>query len=134
MQAISESGASSKPMLWLSYILSYVPALFLLMGSAMNIVKPAFVVESTTKMGYSESVIMPIGIALLISTILYLIPRTSVLGTILLTGYLGGAVNTHVHADDGIGLILFPVIFATLLWGGLYLRDARLRALLPIKS
>lgn len=134
MQAISESEASSKPMLWLSYVLSYVPALFLLMGGAMNIVKPAFVVESTTKMGYSESVIMPIGVALLVSTILYLIPRTSLLGAILLTGYLGGAVNTHVRAGDSIGLILFPVIFATLLWGGLYLRDKRLRALIPLKN
>jgi hypothetical protein len=86
-------------------------------------------VETTVKLGYSESVILPLGIVLLVCTVLYLIPPTAVLGAILLTGYLGGAVATHVHAGDGPFEILFPVLFGALLWGGLALRDPRLRAL-----
>jgi hypothetical protein len=77
---------------------------------------------------------MPLGIILLICTILYVIPRTAVLGAILLTGYLGGAVVTHVRAGEGWFPITFPIIFGVFLWGGLYLRDTRLRALIPLRS
>ena len=93
----------------------------------MKLVKPAFVVEATVEMGFSESVILPLGIVLLDCTVLYLVPPTAVLGAILLTGYLGGAVATHVHAGDGRFQALFPVVFGALLWGGLVLRDRRLR-------
>lgn len=134
MQAISQPTSISKPMLWTGRILSGLPALFLLLDGAMKLFKPSFVVEGTVKLGYAESVIIPLGIVLLASTILYLIPRTAVLGAILLTGYLGGAVNTHVRAGEGWFSILFPVFFGVLLWGGLYLRDVRLRALLPLKN
>ena len=75
-----------------------------------------------------------VGIVLVASTILYLIPPTSVLGAILLTGYLGGAVASHVRLGQGMFEILFPVVFGALLWGGLVLRDARLRAVLPWRS
>jgi hypothetical protein len=111
-----------------------LPALFLLADGVMKLAKPAWVVEPTVQLGYSESVIIPLGVVLTACTVAYLIPRTAVLGAILLTGYLGGAVNTHVRAGDGAFAILFPVIFGVLLWGGLYLRDARLRALLPLRS
>jgi hypothetical protein len=97
-------------------------------------VKPAFVVEATVQMGFSENVILPLGIVLLACTVLYLVPATAVLGAILLTGYLGGAVATHVRAGDGPFPVLFPVVFGVLLWGGLVLRDRRLRALLPWRS
>lgn len=90
--------------------------------------------EPTLALGYQESVLIPLGIVLIVCTVLYLIPRTAVLGAILLTGYLGGAVNTHVHARGSLFEILFPVIFGALIWGGLYLRDARLRALIPIRQ
>ena len=122
----------SKGRLWAGRIMSWLPALFLLVDGVMKLFKPAVVVEATVKLGYSESVIVPLGIVLTICTILYLIPRTAVLGAILLTGYLGGAVATHVRVGEGWFSILFPVVFGILLWGGLYLRDTRLPKLIPV--
>ena len=124
----------SKAALWTGYIMSILPALFLLMDGAMKLPKPAFVVEATKELGYPESVIVGLGIVLLACTVLYLIPRTAVLGAILLTGYLGGAVASHLRHGDGAFPVLFPTVFGALLWGGLVLRDARLRALLPLRS
>jgi DoxX-like family len=118
--------------LWAGRFVSGLPALFLLVDGAMKLAKPAIVVETTVKLGYAESVIFPLGIVLLACTSVYVIPRTSVLGAILLTGYLGGAVATHVRAGNGFFTISFPVILGALLWSGLYLRDARLRALIPL--
>jgi len=122
---------SSKAMLWIGWILGGVVALFLLLDGGMKLVKPEPVVEATTKLGYSEAAIVPIGIVLVACTLLYLIPRTAVLGAALLTGYLGGAVATHVRVGHGAFEILFPVVFGIFFWGGLWLRDARLRALMP---
>ena len=119
----------SKKTLWAGRILSALPALFLLVDAIMKLVKPAPVVKATVALGYPESVILPLGIVLLICTVLYLIPRTSVLGAILLTGYLGGAVATHVRIGSGAFPLVFPLILGTLLWGGLSLRDERLRSL-----
>jgi len=133
MQTDSQTPVS-KTTLWIGRIVSGLPALFLLVDGAMKLVKPAVVVDATTKLGYSESVIIPIGILLITCTILYLIPPTSVLGAILLTGYLGGAVATHVRASEGAFPIVFPIIFGALLWLGLYLHDVRLRALIPLRS
>ena len=121
--------AVSKGTLWAGRIISGLPALFLLLDGVMKLFKPAFVVEATVKLGYPENVIIPIGAVLVVCTILYLIPKTSVLGAILLTGYLGGAVATHVRTGESLFSIVFPVIFGVLVWLGLYLRDARLRAL-----
>ena len=120
--------------LWGGRIMSWLPALFLLVDGVMKLFEPAVVVEATVKLGYTENVIVPLGIVLTVCTILYLIPRTAVLGAILLTGYLGGAVATHVRVGGGWFPILFPVIFGVLLWGGLYLRDNRLRTLIPINQ
>lgn len=121
----------SRVAFWAGWILSVLPALFLLLDGAMKLAKPAFVVEATTQMGYAEGVIVPLGIVLLVCTVLYLAPPTAVLGAVLLTGYLGGAVATHVRHGDGPFTFLFPVVFGALLWGGLVLREPRLRALLP---
>jgi hypothetical protein len=110
--------------------MSALPAVFLLVDGAMKLVKPEPVVKATVELGYAEAVILPLGIVLLACTILYLVPRTAVLGAILLTGYLGGAVATHVRAGHGPFEILFPVVFGALLWGGLVLRDDRVRTLL----
>lgn len=134
MQSETQTASISSGRLWAGRIISALPALFLLMDAVMKLVKPAFVVEATVKMGYPESVILPLGIVLLASTVLYLIPRTAILGAILLTGYLGGAVDAHVRAGEGPFPILFPVLFGVLLWLGLYLRDAQLRALIPLRS
>ncbi len=124
----------SKKSLWIGRIVSGLPVLFLLVDGAMKLVKPAVVVEATTKLGYAESLIIPIGVLLIACTILYLIPATSVLGAILLTGYLGGAVATHVRANEAVFPIVFPIIFGALLWLGLYLTDTRLRALIPLRA
>ena len=84
-----------------------------------------------TRFGYPATLATPIGLTLLLSTLLYLIPRTAVLGALLVTAYLGGAVATHVRVGDGS--YLFAVLFGVLAWAGLYLREPRLRALLPLR-
>jgi len=124
----------SKSSLWAGRIVSGLSALFLLLDGVMKLFKPAFVVEATVRLGYSENVIVPIGAVLVICTILYLIPATSVLGAILLTGYLGGAVATHVRVGEGWFPIIFPIVFGILIWLGLYLRNVRLRTLVPLSS
>ena len=134
MQPATESVPVSKAMLWTGRIMGLLPALFLLLDGAMKLVKPEPVVEATVKLGYPESVIVGLGILLLTCTVLYLIPRTAVLGAILLTGYLGGAVASHLRAGDPLFAVFFPVIFGVLLWGSLYLRDGRLRGLIPLRS
>jgi hypothetical protein len=116
------------------YVLSGLPALFLLADGVMKLLKLGFVVAETTRLGYAESTIIPLGLVLVICTLLYLLPTSSVLGAILLTGYLGGAVATHVQLFEGSFKVLFPVIIGAMLWGGLYLRDTRIRALLPLTS
>ncbi|HEV2830010.1 MAG TPA: DoxX family protein [Pyrinomonadaceae bacterium] len=128
----SVNSAVSKRTLWIGRIVSGLLILFLLFDGAMKLLKPAVVVEATVRLGYPETTIVPIGIVLLISTILYAIPRTSVLGAILLTGYLGGAVATHVRVGGTLFEIVFPVIMGVFVWGGLYLRDVRLRRLIPL--
>lgn len=134
MQSGTQTAAVSKKRLWIGRVVSGLPALFLLVDGVAKLIKPPPVVEGTVKLGYSESVILPLGIVLLTCTILYIIPRTAVLGAILLTGYLGGAVATHVRVGDPLFSVLFPVIVGVLLWGGLYLRDDRLRGLIPLRS
>jgi len=124
----------SPTMLWTGRISSGLPALFLLVDGVMKLVKPAVVVEGTVRLGYPETVILPLGIVLIACTVVYLIPRTAVLGAILLTGYLGGAVATHVRVGEGLFPVSFPILLGVLLWGGLYLRDDRLRALIPLRT
>ena len=130
----SDAASASKLRLWAGRIISTLPALFLLIDGVMKLVKPAVVVEATVKLGYQETVIVGLGIVLLACTILYLIPRTAVLGAILLTGYLGGAIATHVRVGDSLFPIIFPLILGAMLWGGLYLRNERLRSLVPVAN
>ena len=129
---MSEVSSRSNAARWTGYVMTILPSLFLLLDGVMKLFKPRFVVEATMQLGYQESAILPIGIILVICTVLYLIPITSVLGAILLTGYLGGAVATHVRASQGSFPIIFPVIIGALIWGGLYFRDHRLRNLIPL--
>jgi hypothetical protein len=129
MQSVAQIGAASKGRFWTGWILTGLPALLLLLDGVMKLVKPAFVVDANLKLGYPENTILPIGVVLLACTILYLIPRTAFWGAILLTGYLGGAVATHVRVADGLFPIVFAIVIAALIWGGLYLRDERLREL-----
>ncbi|HKP88239.1 MAG TPA: DoxX family protein [Blastocatellia bacterium] len=134
MQSSAQTAPVSKKRLWAGRILSALASLFLLFDGVLKLIKPAPVVEGTIRLGYPESVIIGLGIVLLACTVLYMIPRTSVLGAVLLTGYLGGATATHVRVSDQLFAILFPSIVGALIWGGLYLRDARLRALIPLRS
>jgi hypothetical protein len=124
----------SNKQLWTGRILSGLPAAFMLFDGGMKLFKPAPVVKATMQLGYAESVIVGLGIVLLASTLLYLIPRTALLGAVLLTGYLGGAVASNVRAGQPLFNIVFPIVFGVLLWGGLWLRDQRLRVLLPLRQ
>jgi hypothetical protein len=128
-----QNRAISKGALWTGRVLSALVILFLLFDSFMKIARVRAAVEGTVKLGYSESAIVPIGITLLICTILYAIPRTSVLGAVLVTGYLGGAVATNVRASLPLaGYVLFPVYVGVLAWLGLYLRNIQIRRTLPV--
>jgi hypothetical protein len=134
MQLENQTHPTSKGMLWAGRIISTIFTLFMLMDAVMKLIQPEAVVKGTVELGYPQTSILGMGIALLISTVLYAIPRTAVLGAILLTGYLGGAVATHVRVSAGAFTISFPVIFAVMIWLGLFLRDSRLRALIPLRS
>src|SRR5437773_7162491 len=98
-------------------IIAGLATLFMLMDGIMKLFKPAFVVEATVRLGYPESEIVGIGVVLIACTVLYVIPRTSILGAILLTGYLGGAVASNVRAEQGWFNTLFPALFGVLIWG-----------------
>ena len=130
----TQPGSASKKVIWSGYIMSVVPALLLLLDGIMKLMKPAFVVEATVQLGYPERLVRSLGVWLLICTVIYLIRRTAVFGAILLTGYLGGAIATHARVGDPLFTMILPVIFATMLWGGLYLRDKQVRALVPWRS
>jgi DoxX-like family len=124
----------SKTALWTGRIMSTLPVLFLIMDGIMKLVKPESVVKATVQLGYPESVIVGIGVTLLVCVTLYVIPQTSVLGAILLTGYLGGAITSHVRVGNPLFThMLFPVYVALLVWGGLYLREPGLRSLFPLR-
>lgn len=119
--------------LWTGRIISYVPALLLLLDGVAKLFKPEPVVKGTIELGFPESSIVPMGIALVVSVLCYLIPQTSVVGAALLSGYLGGAVCTHVHHGDPVWQIVMPAVFSMILWAGLVLREPRLEILLPWK-
>jgi hypothetical protein len=129
-----ETRAFSKLSLWAGRIASGLATTFLVMDGGMKLFKPAFVVEATTQLGYPESTIIGIGVVLLSCTLLYVIPRTALLGALLLTAYLGGAVASNVRAETAWFNTLFPVAVALVIWGGLWLRDERVRSLTAQKE
>ncbi len=131
MQPDPQTAPVSMKMLWAGYIISALPVLLLLFSGVMKLMKPASVMEGFTHLGYPASFALGIGITEIACAVVYVIPRTSVLGAILLTGYLGGATATHVRVGDPF---FFPIILGVLVWGGLFLRDDRLRTLLPLRS
>ncbi len=114
--------------MWIGRVITFLIISFLLVDSIMKVVKAAQSVEGTTELGWPEGSVQGIGLILLICTALYMIPRTSLLGAILLTGYLGGAVVTMaLHKSS----IIFPSVFGILVWVGLWLRDGQIRRLIP---
>ena len=123
---------TSNGMLWTGRVLTTLIVLFMTMDGVMKLIKPQFVVKETTRLGYPESSIVPIGAAALTGAILYAIPQTSVLGAIILTGFLGGAVATHVRVGEQSWY--FAIIFGIVAWLGVYFRDARVRSLVPFRQ
>jgi hypothetical protein len=134
--ASTPSGASSQPtwIKWSGWGMSGLMILFMLFDSVSKLVLEQHVVEATTRIGYPLDTIRPLGIICLVCTVLYAIPRTSILGAILLTSYLGGAIASKVRIEDPLfSSVLFGAYFGILVWGGLYLRDERLRSLIPLR-
>ena len=120
--------------LWTSRLMRGVVVLFLLLDTGIHLAVPAPVVQAMTQLGFPLSLTVGIGVVELLCTVLYVIPATSVLGAVLLTGYLGGAVAAHLRVGNPIfEAIIFPAIVGALLWGGLLLVDQRLRALVPFR-
>jgi hypothetical protein len=127
---------TSKRMLWAGRILSGLAILFLLMDSAIKLVPIQAVYDSLKELGYPATTGFArlLGVITLVGTLLYAWPRTAVLGAVLLTGYLGGAIYVHVRAGSPmLSHTLFGVYLALLVWGGLWLRDERLRSLFPFR-
>jgi hypothetical protein len=126
--------AASARQVWAGRSLSGLAVLFLLFDSTGKLLEVQPVIDGTIQLGYPRDVVFSLGVILLSCVVAYVTPRTSVLGALLLTGYLGGAVATHVRVENPLfSHILFPTYVAALLWGGLTLRDGRLRAFLPIR-
>jgi DoxX-like family len=132
MQSDTQTASVSKKRLWAGRIISALPVLLMVFGGVFGVLKPAVAMPGFVHYGYPERVFLPICILELACAVVYAIPRTSVLGAILLTGYLGGATATHVRVGDP--QFIMPVVLGVLVWGGLYLRDDRLRALIPLRS
>jgi DoxX-like family len=124
----------SKGRLWAGRILTALVVVFMLFDAAGKLMMPSFVVEAFARLGCPLSICRTIGVVLLAATVLYTIPRTAVLGALLLTGFLGGAVAIHLRAGSPLFETTFPILFGVLTWAGIYLRDSRLGALLPIRS
>jgi DoxX-like protein len=121
--------AVSKGALWAGYICGAAPVLMLLFSGVMKLIKPAPVVVEFGRLGYPEKLTIVLGIIELACTVIYIIPRTAILGAILLTAYLGGATATHVRIGDPF---FIPIVLGILIWLGLYFRDPRLRPLMPL--
>src|SRR5688572_4964317 len=127
--------ASTKKRFMIGYILTGLVSAFLTFDVVLKVLRLAPAVQGTTELGYPAGTVVWIGLIELICLATYLVPRTSVLGAVLLTGYLGGAIATHVRVESPlIGYTLFPIYVALMVWGGLYLRETRLRALMPFRS
>lgn len=114
--------------------LSALSILFCAFDAAAKIAKAQPVLDSLPSLGMPVSTVVPIGIALFVSTLVYAVPKTSPLGAVLLTGYLGGAMAMHVRVEAPAFNIVFPLLLGGLIWGGLFLREPRLRQLLPLRT
>jgi hypothetical protein len=134
MQSMVQANQTSNALVWVGRVMSGLVIAFMLLDGAMKLVPLDVVVTTSEQMGIPGSLARPLGIIGLVCTLLYAFPRTSVLGAILLTGYLGGAIASHFCLNDPIFThTLFGLYLGLLAWGGLYLRDARLRALIPLQ-
>ena len=131
IQSGAQKASVSRKAIWAGYIMSLLPVLLLLMSGIMKLMKAKVVVDGFAHLGIAEKLIYSIGALELGCTLLYIIPQTSFLGAILLTGYLGGAILAQLRVGEAI---IPQILFGVLIWGGLFLRDPRLRALIPLKK
>lgn len=130
---VSSARSTGRARLWTGRVLTSLVTAFLLFDVTLKLLRPPMVVEGTAKLGYPESSILVTGILLLACLVLHLVPRTAVLGAVLLTGYLGGAVATHLRVGDPVfSHIVFPVYVGVLIWAGLVLRRPSLASLLGL--
>jgi hypothetical protein len=121
---------TSKVVLWTSYILQGIVVIMFLMGSIMNLLQTDEAVAGATALGYPESSVLYLGVVLLVGTLLYAYSKTVLFGAIVLTGWLGGAVATHIIHNDPLFNMVFPVVFGIIIWGSIWLRNDKLKALL----
>jgi hypothetical protein len=129
---IAAAQTASTPAMWAGTVSGGLAVAFLIVDSVGKLLEVQPVIDGTRQLGYSPEVVFSLGVTLLVCVLLYLMPRTSLLGAVLLTGYLGGAVATHVRVDSPLFThTLFPTYLAALLWAALFLRDVRLRVFLP---
>jgi hypothetical protein len=135
MQSTSQAEPVSRASLWVGRILSWIVLLFLIFDGVTKVLKASPSVKGTMELGYSEALVPVIGMILLVCVLFYAIPQTQVLGAILITGYLGGAVASQVRVGKPLfSNELFPIYVAGLVWLALFLQDGRLRALVPFRS
>jgi hypothetical protein len=134
MQTTAQTVAVSKKNLWTGRIITGLTIVFLLFDSIAKLMRAAPVLEASARLGIPQNLAVGIGTILLVCVVVYAIPRTAVLGAILLTGYLGGAVFTQLRAGGPLFDTLFPIIFGMLIWVGIYLRDSCLGAVLPFRK
>ncbi len=128
MQPTTQPALVSKQRIWTGRVISVLIILFLLFDSRAKVMKLAPAMEANARLGYPESTVLPLGVVELICVVFFAFPRTSILGAVLLTGYLGGATATQVRLQDP--WFFFPVVIGVLVWGGLFLRNARLLTLI----
>lgn len=134
MQLAAPTTSVSKVNLWIGRVLSGLAILFLLFDGVIKLIKITPVTEAFAHLGYPDNLALTIGALQLTCLAVYIIPRTSVLGAILLTGYLGGATASHVRVGDPLFPIFFPALIGLMIWGGLFFTDERLRDLLPLRK
>lgn len=134
MQIATQTATISKPRLWTARVLTTLTVLFMLFDVTGHFLKPAPVVEAFARLGVPINLSETLAILLLVCTILYAIPRTAVLGAILITGYLGGAVSIHMRAGSSRFETVFPILLGIVAWAGIYLREDRLHGLLPLRT
>jgi hypothetical protein len=131
--SMPQTTTTPKWMIWTGRVISALPVLMLLMGAYMSFSMPDDNKKEMAKMGWDVSIAPALGVVILVVVALYVIPQTAVLGAILMTGYLGGAVATHVRIGD-YGMMAPAIVAGVLTWIGLYLRDHRVRSLAPLRS
>jgi sorbitol-specific phosphotransferase system component IIC len=126
--------SDSKTWIWVGRIVPTLVVLFCAFDGLMKVIKEPHVIAASAQFGFSPSEMVLIGVLMLACTVLYAIPRTAILGAVLLTGYLGGAVLANIHVGHPLFECIFPVIFGALAWGGIFVREARLRELIPFRK